>query len=55
MVNKCETDIVCITKTWLSDQISDNSIATNSFTLSREDDEKQCLLFSLNLTFDVND
>ena len=41
MVNQNDSDIVCITETWLSDEIPDNAVAMHGFTLFRKDREKR--------------
>ena len=41
VVNQNDSDIVCITETWLSDEIPDNAIAMHGFTLFRKDREKR--------------
>jgi hypothetical protein len=37
VVNQNDSDIVCITETWLSDEIPDNAVAMHGFTLFRKD------------------
>jgi exonuclease III len=39
VVNQNDSDIVCITETWLSDEIPDNAVAMHGFTLFRKDRE----------------
>ena len=41
VVNQNDSDIVCVTETWLSNEIPDNAIAMNGFTLFRKDSEKR--------------
>ena len=41
VVNQNDSDIVCITETWLSDEIPDNAIAMHGFSLFRKDREKR--------------
>ena len=41
MVNQSDSDILCITETWSPNEILDNAIVMNGFTLFRKDREKR--------------
>ena len=41
MVNQNDSDIVCITETWLSNEIPGDTIALKDFTLFRKDRERR--------------